>query len=224
MSLLTRLFLLVVLAVLPAIGIQAYNEYELRASERTEIHRHALSLTRFAAAETDRIVGGVRNLLVALTNDATIVGGDPATCKLSLSRLVAQYPEISSLAVFDPAGKPLCADRALPEGLTIGETPYFQSALRSGAFAVGGYDTRFGDRPVLPLALAYDGAAGRRGGVLVALLSLDWLNDYFAAKGLDTDTSISLIDRNGVYLSRLPHRSSVGGRAPAGLLTTLQAE
>ena len=111
LSLLARLFLLVVLAVLPAIGIQAYNEYDLRASERAETHRHALTLTRFAAAETDRIVGGVRNLLVALTNDGSIVGGDPAACKLSLSRLVAQYPEIASLTVFDPSGKPLCADR-----------------------------------------------------------------------------------------------------------------
>ncbi len=224
MSLLTRLFLLVVLAVLPAIGIQAYNEYDLRASERVETHHHVLSLTRFAAAETDRIVGGVRNLLVALTNDATIIGGDPAACKLSLTRLVAQYPEISSLAVFDPAGRPLCADHALPDGVSIGDTPYFQSALRSGAFAVGGYDSQLGSRPVLPLALAYDGVPGRRGGVLVAALSLDWLNDYFAAKGLDAETAISLIDRNGIYLTRLPHRSSVGGKAGADLLPTLQAE
>jgi PAS domain S-box-containing protein len=224
LSLLTRLFLLVVLAVLPAIGIQAYNEYDLRASEQSEIHRHALSLTRFAAAESDRIVGGVRNLLVALTNDGSIVGGDPAACKLSLSRLVAQYPEISSIAVFDPSGKPTCADRALPEGISVGDTAYFQSALRSGAFAVGGYDTRFGDRPVLPLALAYDGAPGRRGGVLVATLSLDWLNDYFAAKGLDPDTAICIIDRNGIFLARLPRRASVGGKASPALMSVLQAE
>jgi len=224
LSLLARLFLLVVLAVLPAIGIQAYNEYDLRASERAETHRHALTLTRFAAAETDRIVGGVRNLLVALTNDGSIVGGDPAACKLSLSRLVAQYPEIASLTVFDPSGKPLCADRALPDNLSIAEAPYFQQALRSGAFAVGGYDTGFGARPVLPLALAYDGTSGRRGGVLVAALSLDWLNDYFAAKGLDQDTSICLIDRNGIYLARLPRRASVGGKAAPALLVHLQAE
>ena len=224
MSLLARLFLLVVLAVLPAIGIQAYNEYDLRSSENAETHRHALTLTRFAAAESDRIVGGVRNLLVALTNDSSIVGGDPLACKQSLSRLVAQYPEIASLTVFDPAGKPLCSDHALPETLTVAGSPYFLAALRSGAFAVGNYDQSFGDRPVLPLALAYDGAPGRRGGVLVAGLSLDWLNDYFAAKGLEPDSAICLIDRNGVYLARLPRRASVGGRAAPDLLVHLQAE
>ncbi len=224
MSLLARLFLPVVLAVLPAIGIQAYNEYDLRSSERAETHRHVLTLTRFAAAESDRIVGGVRNLLVALTNDSSIVGGDPLVCKQSLTRLVAQYPEIASLTVFDPAGKPLCSDRALPETLSIENAPYFQAALRSGAFSVGGYDREFGDRPVLPLALAYDGAPGHRGGVLVAALSLDWLNDYFAAKGMEADTSICLIDRNGVYLARLPRRASVGGRVPPDLLGRLQPE
>ncbi|GGF35524.1 hypothetical protein GCM10011611_47330 [Aliidongia dinghuensis] len=223
MSLLTRLFLLVVLAVLPAVGIQAYNEYDLRASVRAETYRHALTLTRFAAAESDRIFDGVRNLLVALTNDGTIVGGDPAACKASLGRLVAQYPEISTFAVFDPSGRPVCADRTLPDGLSIAEEPYFQTALRSGAFAIGGYDLSFGARPVLPLAIAFDGAPGRRGGVLVATLSLDWLNDYFAAKGLEPDASICLVDRNGVYLVRLPRRMSVGGRATASLLAILQA-
>ena len=224
MSLLTRLFLLVVLAVLPAIGIQAYNEYDLRASERAETHRHALTLTRFAAAESDRIVDGVRNLLIALTNDASIVGGDPVACKASLGRLVAQYPEISMLAVFDPSGRPLCGEPAAPDALSIAGAPYFQAALRSGAFSVGGYDTSFGPRPVLPLALAFDGAPGHRGGVLVATLSLDRLNDYFAAKGLDPDTAICLIDRNGTYLARLPRRASVGSRAAPALLSILQAE
>ncbi len=222
MSLLTRLFLLVVLAVLPAIGIQAYNEYDLRASEQAEIHRHALTLTRFAAAETDRVLDGVRNLLVALTNDATVVGGDAAACKLSLSRLGAQYPEVSSLAVFDPSGRAICTDHALPEAMSLAEAPYFQTALRTGAFAVGSYDTGFGARPVLPVALAFDGLAGRRGGVLVATIGLDWLNDYYAAKGLDADTSICLIDRNGTYLARLPRRASIGGRATPGLLAILQ--
>ena len=224
MSLLTRLFLLVVLAVLPAIGIQAYNEYGLRASERAETHRDASTLTRFAAAESDRIVGGIRNLLVALANDGSIVGSDSAVCKQSLGRLVAQYPEISSLTVFDPTGKPLCSDRVLPTMLSIADAPYFLQALRSGAFAVGGYDTGFGERPVLPLALAYDGTPGRRGGVLVATLSLDWLNDYFAAKGLEPGAAMSLIDRNGVYLARLPRRASIGGKAAPGLLATLQPE
>ncbi|HEV2673436.1 MAG TPA: ATP-binding protein [Aliidongia sp.] len=224
MSLLTRLFLLVVLAVLPAIGIQAYNEYDLRASERTEIHRHALTLTRFAAAESDRIIDGVRNLLVALANDNSIVGGDAAACKVSLGRLVTQYPELSTLAIFDPSGHPVCADRSLPDTLSIADKPYFQTALRSGTFAVGGYDTTYGPRPVLPLALAYDGAPGRRGGVLVATLSLDWLNDYFAAKGLDPETAICMIDRNGIYLARLPRRASIGSRAAAPLLAILQAE
>jgi PAS domain S-box-containing protein len=222
LSLLTRLFLLVVLAVLPAIGIQAYNEYDLRASERAEIHRHALTLTRFAAAETDRVLDGVRNMLVALTNDATVVGGDAAACKPSLSRLGAQYPEVSTLAVFDPAGRLVCSDRALPEALSLADAPYFQTALRSGAFAVGNYDTGFGARPVLPVALAFDGLAGRRGGVLVATISLDWLNDYFAAKGLDQDTAMCLIDRNGTYLVRLPRRASIGGRAAPGLLSIIQ--
>ena len=43
MALTHRLFLLVVLALLPAIAIQAYNELDLRRSREAEVHGLALA-------------------------------------------------------------------------------------------------------------------------------------------------------------------------------------
>ena len=44
MSLLSRLFLLVAIALLPAVVIQAYNEVDLRHSRQKEIRANALQL------------------------------------------------------------------------------------------------------------------------------------------------------------------------------------
>ena len=46
MGLTGRMFLLVFIAVLPAIGIQAYNEYDLRASRTHDIQQQVVQITR----------------------------------------------------------------------------------------------------------------------------------------------------------------------------------
>ncbi|HVB79412.1 MAG TPA: hypothetical protein VNE82_05600, partial [Candidatus Binataceae bacterium] len=45
MSLTARMFLLVLIAVLPAIGIQAYNEYDLRKSRAEDIRQRVIQIT-----------------------------------------------------------------------------------------------------------------------------------------------------------------------------------
>jgi hypothetical protein len=47
----SRLFLLVAVALLPAIALQAYNEFDLRRSRHVEMQNQALSLAKLAAAE-----------------------------------------------------------------------------------------------------------------------------------------------------------------------------
>jgi len=62
-TILSRLFLLVAVALLPAIAIQAFNEFDLRRARQVEVQNHALSLARLAAAEQQQIVQGIRQVL-----------------------------------------------------------------------------------------------------------------------------------------------------------------
>ena len=60
-SLVSRLFLLVAAAMLPAIAIQAYNEIDLRRTREVEVQDQALGLAKLAAAEQQQIVQGVQH-------------------------------------------------------------------------------------------------------------------------------------------------------------------
>jgi hypothetical protein len=53
--------MLVAVALLPAIGIQAYNEYDLRRARQVEVQNQALSLAKLAAAEQQQIREFVRS-------------------------------------------------------------------------------------------------------------------------------------------------------------------
>src|SRR5262245_20480637 len=50
-TLLLRLFLLVAFALLPAIAVQSYNEFDLRRSRQMDVQEQVLGLAKLAAAE-----------------------------------------------------------------------------------------------------------------------------------------------------------------------------
>ena len=86
MSLLGRLYLLVALAVLPAIAIQAYNELALRRDRDAQMRAEAQRLAEFAASEFDGLFAGAKPMLLALARTPSIRDGDAAVCGQLLSR------------------------------------------------------------------------------------------------------------------------------------------
>jgi hypothetical protein len=89
-SLLSRLFLLVAAALLPAIAIQAYNELDLRRSRQIEVGDQALGLAKLAAAEQQQMVQGIRQLLIALSELPAIKAKDSQACDAYLSEPIQE--------------------------------------------------------------------------------------------------------------------------------------
>jgi len=66
LSLTGRMFLLVVIAVLPALVIQAVNEYALRTSREDDIRQRVIQITKQFGEEIQAIRAGASQLLIAL--------------------------------------------------------------------------------------------------------------------------------------------------------------
>lgn len=58
MALLSRLFMLVAVALLPAIAIQSYNEFELRHSRQMEVQERRLVLLSSPPHNNNRLLEG----------------------------------------------------------------------------------------------------------------------------------------------------------------------
>ena len=108
MRLTTRLFALVALALLPALVIQAYNEFALRRSRQEAAHEQALSAARGVATVLDRFVEGVRQVLVAVAETPAIRDKDPGRCTAYLQGVARSYPAYMLLAVNDAEGRTVC--------------------------------------------------------------------------------------------------------------------
>jgi PAS domain S-box-containing protein len=211
-----RLILLALVALLPAIGIQAYNAYELWREREAEVRDQALDQALLAASELDRIVEGVRSLLIAVASATSIREFDAALCVPYLAALVPRTPHLVSISAADATGTVRCRQSLPAPVVGVADRPYFGAIMGGADFVVGEYVVgRISGEPVLPIAVAVRGDDDRTIGVVVAALDLGWLTDNIRERGLSPGGSVTVADRNGTIVARqpLPERF-VGTRIP----------
>jgi signal transduction histidine kinase/HAMP domain-containing protein len=205
LSLLSRLFVLAAVALVPAIAIQAYNEFRIRREREVEVHEQALSVAKLAAAEQQQIIQGIRQVLVALSELPAIREADAQACNSYLAAMQLRFPAFISFLVTDLNGWSFCSTYADHTPVPLGHRPYFASVLKTGEFTVGEYSIgKASGRKLIPIALPFYGNDGRMGGVIVAALSLDWLAQSIAHKDVPQGAALTIVDRNSTYLARYP--------------------
>ena len=217
-TLLSHLFLLVAVSLLPAIAIQAYNEFDLRRARQVEVQEQALSLAKLAAAEQQQIVQGIRQVLIALSELPAIKAKDVKACNAFLEGMRWRFPAFLTFIVTDLNGEPFCDMNGDRNPVNVSARAYFSRVIKTGAFTVGEFSIGLSvHRKVIQFALPFFGDDGRMEGVIIAPLGLDWLADHIAQKGVPAGAALAITDRNGTYLARYPDNSQfVGRKLPAG--------
>jgi signal transduction histidine kinase len=212
-NLLTRLFALVFVAILPALAIQAYDEFGLKRWREAEVRDDALRLATFAAGEIDRIVDNGRSLAVAITQLPAVQNKDATSCAAYLKTLTRSFPQYLAIGAADADGRVFCSNLPIPPGTNVADRRYFKEALRTGEFVIGDYLVgRVSKTAVLPLALRFFDPQGRAGGIVYLALDLDWLARYFEKdRHINADATLAIADRNGVILARLPNNAPYVG-------------
>ena len=209
MSLRRRLFLPVVTALLPIIAIEAYNQVELRSTREQEVNDKAVDQARRVAAEQERIVDGVRNVLSTLVVLNSVRSQQAARCNGLFAAILPKYEGFKSLVATRADGTPFCAARAndnVPvEALAVGERPFFKEAMGKEVFVVGGYARVSGSgTPIFHIALPYFDHGNRPRGVVYVGYSLKSLANRLSGSHLAKNQTLSLVDRDGVFLVRQP--------------------
>lgn len=167
MSILTRLVLLVLLASLPAIGILAHNSLTAIEAGERQAEAEARRLLTLIQDEQQRVVEGMRGVLVTVAEMAPRLAIDPQQCSSTLNRLRDRLPRVKGIALTDLDGSVRCASDAKLNGLMVAALPHIRMALYGQGFVVGDYAVRRLDgRPVLPFAAPYADGTGRMAGVV----------------------------------------------------------
>ncbi|GJD54626.1 HWE histidine kinase domain-containing protein [Methylobacterium dankookense] len=213
MSLTKRIVGLVALALVPALAIQGYNEYALRTARGEAVRGEAMRTARSVAADLGQFGRGVRQSLGILAEVPEIRGKDHEVCTPYLKTLLDKVPGAFFFAVVDADGSVVCNTLGSAGGAySLANRRYFQDAMRTGGFVVGEHlRGRITDKSTIQLAQALTGLDGRPDGVVVASIDLDYLAAQQARAGLPHDATLTVADKAGVILIRVPdHAEWVG--------------
>ena len=226
MTLRVRLFFLVIAALTPLLAMQGYNQVVFRQERRLEVERMAQLEAKQVAGEVGQIVAGMRKFLLAAANRAQS-HPESVDCNAHPAALTTQFPGSLAIAAPDTSEPGYCYARPHPADLSDStERSHFGLALASGKLAVGDYmiNKKTGEKAIpFALPLPHD-ATDRPQGVIFASLGLEWLTDNLARRRLPTGYSLTVVDRNGTILARLPERDRIGTTVPASWKRIFAAE
>ena len=212
MSLTVRLFLLVTIAVLPALGIQAYNEYDLRRSREAEIRDRVVQITKQFGEEMGELREGARQLLIAIAQLPPVKTQSAEACSALLASLRPAYANYNLMGAADAEGHVFCTSGKTSLA-SVTDQSFFKRAMAKDGLAVGTYfaDPATGQKSI-HFAERFRDAGGKVSGIVFVGLDLGWLSEHLKERGLTPTQSILIADRRGDIIARLPHPEVLVGK------------
>src|SRR3954452_10379942 len=169
MSLLRRLVLLVLLAIMPILAVEITDQISLRNERVAAIHDKAERLAAMFDDEHAQLIEGLRQLLSTWAESSALRERNMAGCQEMAERLRDSYPAYLGITATDEAGVIRCATMPIALGVATGDRLHVRRAREIGSFAVGEFIVRRDtQRPALSFALPYRDRAGVAAGVVTA--------------------------------------------------------
>ncbi|HEX8234515.1 MAG TPA: SpoIIE family protein phosphatase [Abditibacteriaceae bacterium] len=208
-SLRFRLLLLVLLAILPALGLILYNGLEQQRAASAQVKEDALRLVRIAATNAEQSVKETRQLLFTLAALDGVRQRDAKACNALFANLQKQYPVYANLGAIDLQGDVFASARPTKGRVNLSDRSYFRRAVATRAFAVGEYQIgRITGKAAINVAHPVFNDQGKVQAVVYAALDLSWLNQLLARAQLPPGSVLTVFDGQGKILARYPTTST----------------
>ena len=195
--------LLVLLAVLPALGIIFFSAANEKRIHTELVQKDALEVAEATAARLGQYVDGIRHVLLAVGTLPEMHGDDAAACNRTLAKLLTQYPQYDNLAVLRADGVHFASALPFTPGLSLADRPWFKQVVATREFASGEFQIgRVTKKATLNFGYPLKAANGTLHRVLYVPLDLQWLNQQLAQEALPAGAVLTVFDRNGIVLAR----------------------
>jgi hypothetical protein len=210
-DLIQRLFLLVAIALLPAVLLLVAAVAELRSQREAAAQDQARRILADAAARQERMVEGMRQTLLVLAEANSVQTGNLASCARRFGVLARRIPDQVVIGTADLEGWMLCSTAATPpRTVFIGDRRFHRLPLETGGFVVGEYEPGSVLRPgSLPMGLPIRPVGGGEPlGTVGAALGAEWMAKELRPIGLPPGAELFVVDRKTASSSASPRPTS----------------
>jgi len=201
-----RIFVLVILAALPALLLTVYSAVERRASTENQARAELRRLVKLAAMQQWQVVEGARQMMVASSQILFTLLSDRKRCTEYFASLLAQNREAyHSMGLFTPDGHLFCNAASWRDKVYSGDRLYFRLARETGRFTVGEYQVgRITGKAGINFGFPVRDANNKVYAVAFAGLDLENLGRMAEATPLPPEGILSVVDVKGTILARKP--------------------
>ncbi|EFL50753.1 multi-sensor signal transduction histidine kinase [Solidesulfovibrio fructosivorans JJ]] len=213
------LVLLVLIAVLPALGIILMTGFEARNHALIDAEHNAQILAQGIGEIQERTTHGLRQLLEKLAEEPRIKAGDAGAVAEGFKIVAAAFPMVANITLAGPDGS-ILSTAAPTQRTSLADLPAFERAMSRGAFTAGAFQRAAPDAPpTFPFVQPLRDAKGALLGQLVLTIRLDTYGNIFKHADLPLDSVLSIVDRAGRRIYRMPSDplSGIGSPLPTPL-------
>ena len=208
-----RLLLMIAIAVVPVVALVLYQAKLRRDVQILEVHEAAWRLTNVIAQRQSQLVESVKQMLGLLAQMPEIGKGRSAACGELLRGLLAKKQTYYDIGVVDAAGGVSCRAGDSEPSIDMGRQPLVRRVFESKDFVIGDFQL-LGNWQRRALLFGYpildDSGAVRE--VLFAALDVKRIDQLAAETNLPGGTALTILDRNGTILTRVPDQEEWTGK------------
>jgi two-component sensor histidine kinase len=201
-SLSSRLFVVTAVALVPAVAIAISSVLTVQRDRTADLHGDALRTAELVAMEVEQTVTSVESVLRTIASAPVVRGADSAACSALLADTANAVAFIAALHIVNDDGSIRC--RSNPADEDFVSRDYFTRALETDRLVTGTMAETGSGRPRLPIALHISGTDSVTASVAIAQLDLAWLEHRLQRRTLPSGGSITIVDRTGTILARVP--------------------
>jgi len=201
-----RVFLLVILAALPALLLTVGSAIERRAAAESQAREELQRLVKLAAMHQLQIVEGARQMMVASSQTLLSLLRDDRRCTQYFASLLGQNREFyHSMGLFREDGELICNAATWRDRVHGGDRLYFRLAKETGRFVVGEYQIgRVTGQAGVNFGYPVKDSEDKVAAVAFAGLDLQSLGRIADATPVPPGGILSVIDVKGTVLARKP--------------------
>jgi GAF domain-containing protein/HAMP domain-containing protein len=221
-----RIFLILVLILLPTLGL-VYTFERQEERRLTQVDQNQVqSLTAHLVEDYADLVKDTRRLLASVARLPEIRTVGPG-CRGVLTWYRDTYPAYLNLGVIDRQGIVMCSALLIQGKLNLSDRLYFRRVIATRQFAVGEYQIgRITKKPTVNFGYPVLDSAGDVHAVVFAALDLGFLSQIIASPVAPEGSILTLLDRAGMVLARSPDPERWMGRPlpEAAVLTAIRSQ
>ncbi len=202
-SLQARLLLIVLLAIIPAVGLALYNGNAQRAIATQAAQEQTKRWADQTKMNQRELIGAAHQLLLALQDLPAIRSQGPVACQ-DLLAAVKTYPFYANLGVINRAGEVTCSAAPVTAPIHLEEHPYLQALLRAQSAKSDDFELgSFGGKPTVNIALPLTNEQGATEGLIFAALDTAWFAVFAETEKLPANAMMLIISQDDTLATRV---------------------